>query len=174
MKILLGKLWQPWKLLEFSNTSTLASYKLVSYKKQEKKLSYKKLSHKKQKKKLPSFMYHWVNKCTTFLFWNIRTCLIHYNKHSFVVSIWIQLKHMDQVSAGASFRVVMLGSLSADEQVSQFLPELESGWRALVGSNIVYRNTHCVSIDYGSNWKPKISLFSNVKNSKKKPEWDLK
>ena len=34
MKILLGKLWQPWKLLEFSNTSTLASYKLVSYKKE--------------------------------------------------------------------------------------------------------------------------------------------
>ena len=32
--ILLGKLWQPWKLLEFSNTSTLASYKLVSYKKE--------------------------------------------------------------------------------------------------------------------------------------------
>ena len=65
---------------------------------------------------------------------------------------------MYHVSAGASFRVAVFGSLSADEQVSQFSPELESGWRALVGSNC----------------KPKISLFSNVKNSKKKPEWNLK
>ena len=59
----------------------------------------------------------------------------------------MQLKHMHQVSADASFRVVVLGSLAADEQVSQFLPELESGWRALLGSN----------------WKIKISLFSMSK-----------
>ena len=32
--ILLGKLWQPRKLLEFLNTSNLASYELVSYKKE--------------------------------------------------------------------------------------------------------------------------------------------
>ena len=31
---LLGKLWQPWKLLEFLTTSNLASCKLVSYKKE--------------------------------------------------------------------------------------------------------------------------------------------
>ena len=60
--ILLGRLWQPWKLLEFSNTSTLASYKLVSYKKEcivqyaIKKLI--KYSLKKQKKNFPSVMYH--------------------------------------------------------------------------------------------------------------------
>ena len=55
-KILLGKLWQPSKVLEFSNTSALASYKLVSYKKEcimqyaKKKLI--KYSLKKQKKEL--------------------------------------------------------------------------------------------------------------------------
>ena len=60
--ILLGRLWQPLKLLEFSNTSTLASYKLVSYKKEcivqyaIKKLI--KYSLKKQKKNFPSVMYH--------------------------------------------------------------------------------------------------------------------
>ena len=54
--ILLEKLWQPWKLLEYSYTSTLASYKLVSYEKEcivqyaIKKLM--KYSLKKQKKKL--------------------------------------------------------------------------------------------------------------------------
>ena len=51
---------------------------------------------------------------------------------------------MHQVSTDASFRLVVIGSLSADEQVSQLLPELGWGWNALVGSN----------------WKPKISLFS--------------
>ena len=93
--ILLGKLWQRWKLLEFSNTSTLASYKSVSYKKEcivqyaIKKLI--KYSCKKQEKKpFPSLMYHWlvwskkfaelwVNKCAAFLFWDIRTRLIHDN-----------------------------------------------------------------------------------------------
>ena len=39
IKILLGKLWQPWKVLEFSNTSALASYKLVR-KKKKKSVSY--------------------------------------------------------------------------------------------------------------------------------------
>ena len=43
----------------------------------------------------------------------------------------MQLKHMHKVSADASFCVVALGSLSADEQVSQLLLELESGLRAL-------------------------------------------
>ena len=80
------------------------------------------------------------------------------HKHSFVVSIWMQLKHMHQVAADALFRVVVLGSQSADERVSQISPELEWGWRALVSSN----------------WKPKTSLFPNVKNSNKKPQWDLK
>ena len=45
--------------------------------------------------------------------------------------IWMQLKHMHKVSADASFCVVALGSLSADEQVSQLLPKLESILRAL-------------------------------------------
>ena len=49
---------------------------------------------------------------------------------------------MHQVSTDASFRLVVLGSLSADEQVSQLSPELGSGWSALVGSN----------------WKPKTSI----------------
>ena len=81
--ILLGKSWQPWKLLEFSNTPTLASYKLVSYKKEciaqygiKKLINY---SLKIQNKKIPSLAELWVNKCTTFLFWNIRTRLIHDN-----------------------------------------------------------------------------------------------
>ena len=42
---------------------------------------------------------------------------------------------MHQVSTDDSFRLVVLGLLSADEQVSQLSPELESGWSALVGSN---------------------------------------
>ena len=72
-------------------------------------------------------MYHWVNKCATFFFWNIHTRLIHDNKSSpSLLYSNIQLKHIHQVSPDASFRVVVLGSLSADEQVSQFLPELEN------------------------------------------------
>ena len=49
---------------------------------------------------------------------------------------------MYQVSTDASFGIVVLGSLSADEQVCQLLPELESDWNACVGSN----------------WKPKTPL----------------
>ena len=63
----------------------------------------------------------------------------------------------NQASTDTSFRLKVIGSLSADWQSSQLLPELESGWIILVGSN----------------WKPKISLI-HVKNPKKKLKWDLK
>ena len=58
---------------------------------------------------------------------------------------------MHRVSTDASFRLVMLVSLSANEQVSQFLPELESGWSTLVGSD----------------GKPKASLFSISKTQRR-------
>ena len=63
----------------------------------------------------------------------------------------MQLKHIQQVSADASFHVVALGLLSDDEQVSYLLPELKSGWMALVGSN----------------WKSKISLLSVSKTQRR-------
>ena len=63
---------------------------------------------------------------------------------------------------GANYQLMLhlpkkLSSLSANEKISQLLPELESGWSPLVGLN----------------WKPKISLFC-VKNSKMKLKWVLK
>ena len=81
-----------------------------------------------------------------FLFWNICTHWIHDNTSTLSLLIWLQLKHMHQVSTDALSHLVVLGSISADEQVSQLLPELGiRGWSASVGSN----------------WKPKL-------------EWDLK
>ena len=60
---------------------------------------------------------------------------------------------------GTKYQVMIrFDGLSADEKISQLPPELESSWSSLVGSN----------------WKPKISLFSMPKNSNKKLEWDLK
>ena len=44
------------------------------------------------------------------------------------------MSHMDQVYTDASFRLVVLGSLSV-EQVSQLSSELESGWSTLVDLN---------------------------------------
>ena len=52
----------------------------------------------------------------------------------------MQLKHMHQVSADASFRVVVLGSLAADEQVSQFLPE-EEAWLRFKINEMLF---HCL------------------------------
>ena len=88
-----------------------------------------------------------VDKRTTLLFWNICMRLIHDNTSTPSLLIWLQLKHGHEVSTDALFCLVALGSLSTDKQVSQFSPELGSGWSALVGSN----------------WKPKISLFSMSK-----------
>ena len=79
-----------------------------------------------------------------------------FNSWWLVVKIWMQFKHMHQISADALLCVVVLGSLSAEEQVSQFSPKLESGWRALLEALL------------DSNWKPKISLFSMSKTQKRR------
>ena len=73
-------------------------------------------------------------------------------QHSFVAGIWIQMKHMHQVSTDALFCLVVLGSQSADEEVFQFLPDIESGICTLLGSNL----------------KPKISLFSISKTQRRR------
>ena len=61
--------------------------------------------------------------------------------------IWLQLKHMRQVSTDACS-----SALSTDKQVSQRSSELESGWSDLVDSN----------------WKPKISLFFMPKTQRRR------
>ena len=54
---------------------------------------------------------------------------------------------MHQSLTDISFGLAVLGSLSTDEQVFELLPEPESGWSVLVGSNL----------------KSKVSLFSMSK-----------
>ena len=60
----------------------------------------------------------WVNKCTTSLFWNIRTCLIHVNTStpSLVVFGYSWNTWWRKLSTDASFRLKMLSSLFADEK----------------------------------------------------------
>ena len=88
----------------------------------------------------------WVNKCTTSLFWNIRTCFIHVNTGtpSLLVLGYSWNTWWHKLSTDASFRLKMLSSLFADEKISQLSPEFESGLNVLVGSN----------------WKPETSIFS--------------
>ena len=89
-----------------------------------------------------------VNIRTTFLFWNIHTRLIHDNTSTPPLLIWLQLKHMHQGSTDALLCLVVLGSLSADEQISQISPEFGiRDWSALVDSNrkpktSLYRSSH--------------------------------
>ena len=57
----------------------------------------------------------------------------------------MQLKHMHQVSADASFYVVVLGLLSANEQVPNFSPNLnqaEEPWKAQTGNLRFHYSPH--------------------------------
>ena len=70
----------------------------------------------------------------TFLFWNVHTCLIQDNRStpSLLVFDYSWNSWLHQVSTDVLFWLKMIGSLSADEEISQLSAELESGWSTLV------------------------------------------